>query len=117
MNTLNRVLLFILLPIIAILIYPAAWLTPGLLIILIIVVLLALLGLLLWRGRAIALTFAIFLQGMNVIIRMMMFLSHAAPQAGKFDPAFIITSLLGLALSLYLMLRLDAPDIRSTMKA
>jgi hypothetical protein len=110
-------LLFILLPILAILIYPTAMLAPGLIVILVVVVLLALLGLLLWRGRAIALTFAIFLQGMNIIIRMMMFLSHAAPQAGKFDVPFIITSLIGLGLSFYLMLRLDEPDIRSTMKA
>jgi hypothetical protein len=43
-----------------------------------------LLGFLLWQGYAKALTFMIFLSGMNVIIRLMMLLSTAFSEAGVF---------------------------------
>lgn len=118
MNTGYRILFFFLLPIIAILSYPPATLLPGAGVIALVALLLVGLGLLLMRGNTVALTFAIFLQGMNVIIRLMMFLSHAVPtDGGPADSVYILTSLLGLGLSIYLMLRLDANDIRATMKA
>jgi len=88
----------------------------GLGVILFAVAFFALLGLMEWRGVAWALALSIFIQGINVIVRLMLFLSHAVPAAGAPpDLIFIITSLISIALSLWLMLRLDRVDVRVTM--
>jgi len=70
------------------------------------------LGYLVWRGSLRALTFAIILNGMNVIVRLMMLLSTVIDKQGKVNLQFGITGLLGLLVSFYLMLRLDQTDIR-----
>lgn len=57
----------------------------------------------------------IFVNGMNVIIRLMMVLSTAFSEQGVFNPAFTIFGVLGAALSLYLVLRLDKVDVRQGM--
>ncbi len=116
MNTLSKVLLFILLPIVAVLSYPPSMLGSGIVLILIVAVLIGLLGWLLWRGRSLALTFAIFLQGMNVIVRLMMLFSNSMDKTtGVVNVTYIIASLFGLLLSMYLVLKLDTPQVRKIM--
>jgi hypothetical protein len=73
------------------------------------------LGVVMWRGRGWALTLAIFLQGFNVIVRLMILLSHAVgPESSgsNVDVPFIVTSLLAMALSAWYLYRLDKPDTR-----
>jgi len=111
-----RLLLFIILPIVAILFFPPSTLINGLGVILFTLVAFVLLGIMEWRGVAWALMLSIFIQGVNVIIRLMLFVSHAVPSAGQPpDVIFIITSLISIGLSLWLMLRLDHVDVRVTM--
>ena len=65
-----------------------------------------------------ALTFGIFVQGFNVIIRIMMFFPNAAKSVGDsiiVNWPYIFFSLLGLGISMFLMLRLDRSDVRVTM--
>jgi hypothetical protein len=52
---------------------------------------------------------------MNVIVRLLMLVSNAFTEEGGFQPGFAIFTFLGLAISFYLMLRLDKVDIRKTM--
>ena len=74
-----------------------------------------LLGIALWRGRSLALTFSIFLQGMNVIIRLMMVFSSTYDKDGTIYLDSMITMVLGLAISFFLVLYLDSRKVRSTM--
>lgn len=114
--TLNkRILLFFVLPIIAVLLYPPETLLAGLPVIAVVIAFFIGVGIYLWRGRSLALTFAIFLQGMNVIIRLMMFFPNSISKDGVFNPTYAITCILGLLLSLYLVLRLDQGDVRVQM--
>ena len=70
---------------------------------------------LLWRGYSKALTFMIFVNGMNVIVRIMMLLSTSFSEEGVFNPSFTIFGLVGAVISLYLVLRLDEVDVRQYM--
>lgn len=121
MSLSNRVLLFFVLPIIAYLSYPpgmiAGNITTGTITLISLVALLfIILGFLLQRGRNWALTLAIFLQGLNVIIRLMMLAPNSFDLASKtFNWIYIVTNLLGLGISFYLMLRLDRTDVRVRM--
>jgi len=115
MNQSLKLILFILLPILSVLMYPPSTLIGGLPIIAVAVVAFILLGVALWRGRNWALTLAIFIQGFNVIIRMMMFVSRVVPAPGSINLPFMITSLIAIGLSLWLLLRLDKVDVRRTM--
>jgi hypothetical protein len=115
MTTIKRVLLFFLLPIVAILSFPPDRLNGGIEIFAVVAAFFLLIGIFLWRGHSLALTFAIFLQGMNVIIRLMLFFANAIPKTGILDVPFAIAMLVGLGLSLYLTLRLDRNDVRGTM--
>jgi hypothetical protein len=115
MNTTNRVLLFFVLPILSIFFFPPAMLLPGLSVIAVVVIILIGLGVWLWRGHSQALTLTIFLQGFNVIIRLMMLFPHTKTNQGEFDLVFIFTSLVSMAVSTYLLLRLDRADIRSQL--
>jgi membrane associated rhomboid family serine protease len=117
MNNISRLLLFFVLPVIAVLSYPPAIFSggSGTYILIFVVVVFALLAFLLHRGSSRALTLSIFIQGMNVIIRIMMFFNQAVPSPGQVNWSALIFSILGLALSSYLMLRLDRPDIRARL--
>ena len=76
------------------------------------------LGFILQRGSSTALTLAIFIQGLNVIIRIMMLVPNAySPSADSYNWPYIITNLFGLCISFYLMLRLDRTDVRVLMVA
>jgi len=118
MSTGLRILLFIVLPILGIMLWPPGTLAGGLFVIPVIIVLFILLGIMEWQGRKWALTLSIFLQGINVITRLMIFISHAVRPAnagGGADVPLIITSILAIGISLWLLLRLDKVDVQSTM--
>ncbi|MCC6146602.1 MAG: hypothetical protein IT308_03440 [Anaerolineaceae bacterium] len=115
MTTIQKILLFIILPIIALLSYPPKIFDGGLPLIFAVAILFIALGVLIWRGRSLALRFAIFVQGVNVIIRIMMFFSLSSDKEGAISYAGLITMTFGIALSIYLLLRLDKADIRLLM--
>lgn len=115
MKTFERILFFFILPIVAVLLYPPKTLGAGAGVMVVVLVLFAILGYLLWRGFSLALTFSIFVQGMNVIIRLMMFFNSSVSAQGEANFVAIITILAGLALSFYLLLRLDRQDVRIQM--
>jgi hypothetical protein len=117
MSPVTRLLLFFILPLIAVLTFPPATITAALPIIGVVAVVFLILGLFLWRGRSLALTLSIFIQGLNIIVRLMMFFPNAKPANGPWDVMFIIMSLIGIILSAYLMFRLDQSDVRVQMVA
>ncbi len=114
MSLLNRILIFFILPIIAILCYPPQILAGGLPVIGVAVLIFLLLGWLLLSGYSTVLTLSIFMQGMNVIVRIMMVFSNAV-RNGSFDLPFVGFNLIGIFLSLYLLLRMDRVDVRTMM--
>jgi ABC-type multidrug transport system permease subunit len=118
MTTLQKILLFVVLPVLAPFLLPPRLLGAGGGPILFLGALIGISALLLspflWRGWSKALTLAIFLQGLNVIMRLMMFFPNLSKQ-GIYDIPWLITSLLSMSLCLYLVLRLDRTDVRVTM--
>lgn len=72
-----------------------------------------LLGWGLMRGRGWALTMSIFVQGLNVIVRLMMIFPNAVSKEGVWDLPLIFLFLVSIAISGWLMFRLDRPDLRS----
>ena len=113
----NRILLFFVLPTLAPLILPPQTLLSGIGAALVIAALLLISGYVLHRGNATALTLVIFLQGLNIIIKMMLFFSTSVSEEGVADPIFAVTALLSICLSLYLLVRLDSVDIRAQLKS
>jgi len=117
MNLFQKILLFIVLPTITPLLYPPQTLAAGLPVIAVGILIFVILGILLMRGRSMALTLTIFIQGVNVIVRLMMFLPHAQTASGQLDWIYILTNILSIALSTYILLRLDRVDVRKQMIA
>jgi hypothetical protein len=121
MTTNKKIFFFFVLPIIAPLIFPPDWLqsfvgSAGSIISLLAMVAMFMgLGYLLLTGSSTALTLSIFLQGLNVIIRLMMLFPRATYSDGTFNPGYILASLISIALSAYLLLRLDRVDVRTLM--
>jgi hypothetical protein len=110
-----RALLFFVLPIIAVMSYPPEWLMSAIGVVIVALAFFIFLGIMLMRGRHLALTFSIFVQGFNVIIRLMMFFPNGISSHGVYDYVYIVTCLIGLILSLWLLLRLDHDDVRLLM--
>ncbi len=74
----------------------------------------AFLGYYVWARRAWAKTLTIFLQGFNIIARIMLTLSNATDplkSGGAVHWTFIVTSLVAMVLSGLILYRFDAPDI------
>jgi hypothetical protein len=116
MTVTKRLLFFFILPIFAMLLFPPATLLSGLPVIAVAMLIFIGVGFLLWRGSGLALNLMIFLLGFNVIVRLMMFLPHVRnPSTGAYDITYILTGLISLALSVYLLLRLDRNDVRATL--
>lgn len=115
MSTFQRILFFFVIPIVSPLLLPPRMLAGGFLGIIAEVILFGALGFFLLRGNSTALTLCIFLQGLNVIIRLMMMFSHMTFPDGSFDFIYTFTSVISIALSLYLVLRLDRVDVRTQM--
>ncbi len=116
MKSNNRLLLFFILPTLAPLILPPQTLLNGIGAVLVAAAILLLSGYFLQRGKSLALTFLIFLQGLNFIVKLMMFFSNSVSEKGIASPAFAITALLSMSLSFYLLFRLDQADIRAQLK-
>ena len=118
MKTPQRVLLFFILPLIGPLLYPPDTLLPSLPAVAAAVAVFVVIGIFLWQGRQLALTFSIFMQGFNVIVRLMMFFSTAVKLAGgkpQVDLLYIILSVLSIGVSMWVLLRLDRMDVHAQM--
>lgn len=109
----SRLLFLLIFQIIPLLLFPPSLLVKGLPLIGFLVVLYILLGWAVLSGRGWALTLCIFLQGLNAIVRLMMFLPNAVSKAGVFDYIYAVFSLAAIALSIWLVFRLDRSDVRS----
>lgn len=121
MSNRQQLLLIYLFQIVPLLIFPLETLKAGIIIVGILVVVFGLLGYGLWRGRNWALSLSLTLQGFNVIIRLLMLFPNAMVRSAEgvlsFDGAFITLSIVSIALSAFFLLRLDRPDVRSTIIA
>ena len=115
MNKIQLALIFFVLPILAPLFFPPTLLQSGIYLILFEVILFVVLGVFLWRGYQTALKLSIFLQGLNAIIRIMMFFQNATYNDGTANVMYILTSFISIGLSTWIMLRLDRTDIRVRM--
>ncbi len=118
MSTGLKILLFFILPILGILMFPPQTLIEGIVVVPVVVIAFGLLGWMVWQGRKWALTLSIFLQGFNVIVHLMMFVSHAvrsAADGGGADVPYIISSILAIGISLWILLRLDKVDVWQIM--
>ena len=122
MKTYMRVLLFFVFPVIAPLFFPPEHLLgalPDVLLGVATALVALVIGFFIWRGYGLALTFSIFLQGFNVITRLMMFFStivtlNSANQP-QVDFLFIGVSVLSIGISLWVLLRLDRVDVHAQM--
>lgn len=111
----TRILLFFVLPILAAFLYPPKSLLGGIGVLVVALVFFIGLGYLLLQGRSLALTFSIFIQGINAIARLMMLFSNTFSNTGETNLLYMVTCLAGLALSIWLLFRLDKADVRITM--
>jgi len=121
MSNRRELLLIYLFQIVPLLIFPPETLKAGIIVVGILVVVFALLGYGLWRGRNWALSLSLTLQGFNVIIRLLMLFPNALMRTSGggfvYDLAYIALSVVSIALSSFFLLRLDRPDVRSTIVA
>ena len=115
MDSLKRNAPLLLLQPVPLLLFPPALLTEALPLIAIVVAVMWGLGWMVWRRRTWALTLSIFIQGLNVIIRVMMLLSNAVSASGDVNLGFIVTSVLAIVLSWLFLYRLDNQDLRAAM--
>lgn len=116
MNMLRKPLLFFLLPLAALLIWPPEMLPKALPVIGMVALLLLAVAALQFRGKDGALTFAIFIQGMNIIVRVMMIFTNGFTQKGEPVWLYLLTNLAAIILSFWLVVRLDRQDIRNLMR-
>ena len=115
MYSLKRNIPLLLLQPLPLLLFPPALLVDALPLIVIVVVVMWGLSWMIWRKRTWALTLSIFIQGLNVIIRLMMLLSNAVNANGNYDIPFIVTSLLAIVVSWLFLYRLDNQDMHAAM--
>jgi|YNPNPStandDraft_1061719.scaffolds.fasta_scaffold12798_5 hypothetical protein len=80
------------------------------------VLLFGLLGWGLVRRRPWALTMSIFVQGFNVIIRVLMLLPRVVV-AGKLDVAWLVSSILAIIVSIAFLLLLEKPEVQIAITA
>jgi hypothetical protein len=109
----NRLLPFAIFQIIPLLIFPPDVLVKGWLGIVALALVFVVLGWGLMQGRGWALMLSILMQGLNVIVRLMMFFPNSVSESGTWNLVFAITSLLAIGISIWLLARLDRQDIRS----
>ncbi len=85
----------------------------------VIVLLFALLGVALLRRRAWARIASIFVQGFNIIVRVLVVMSHAVVggrPGGPLDVALVSTSLISIAISALILYYVDLPDVQIIMQ-
>jgi hypothetical protein len=112
-----RILIYFIVPVLAVLAWPLEYLTGQPWVAVSGVVLIVAVGAFVFLGRSAALTLAIFIMGLNAIVRLMMFFPHIMTNSGVVDWPYVITSLISIALAIWAVLRLDRPDIRVMMVA
>ena len=115
MSKSTRILLFFVVPVVASFLYPPSLLINTIGVLIVALILFIGLGYLLLQGRSLALTFSIFIQGINAIARLMMLFPNSFSKTGEVDLITLITCLAGMALSIWLLFRLDKSDVRVTM--
>jgi hypothetical protein len=115
MDSLKRNAPLLLLQPVPLLLFPPALLADALPLIAIVIAVMWGLSWMVWRKRVWALTLSIFIQGLNVIIRVMMLLSNAVSASGDINLGFIVTSVLAIVLSWLFLYRLDNQDLRAAM--
>ena len=81
-----------------------------------VVVLFAVLGAGLYRLRAWARTATIFLQGMNIIVRLLILVGHVVPREGGVDWMLLGVSLVSMALSTLILHEIEQPEIQMLMQ-
>jgi hypothetical protein len=113
----NRLLMLLIAQFIPMVLFPPSLLLNGLPVVGVVVVIFILLGWAVLRGRGWALTLCIFMQGLNVIVRSMMFFPNMVNKAGVFDITYAIVSLVAIGISVWFVFRLDRADIRSQITA
>lgn len=72
----------------------------------------ALLGWMLHRRKPWGVTLTIFVQGMNVIVRIITFFANVYTENGGLDVAFLLAYIVSIALSIVLLSSIDRPEIR-----
>lgn len=120
MSSKSKFALIFFLQFIPIVLYPPPTSQSGWILMGVVIAGLLVFGYFLMKGRSWALKMSIFVQGLNIIVRLMMGFAHAVrPEklGGGFDFVLIITSLLGIAISAWFLFRLDQPDIKATIVA
>ena len=70
----------------------------------------------LYRLRAWGRTATIFLQGMNIIVRLLVLLSNAVTSSGDLDLWLIGVSVVSMALSALILLEIEKPEIQMLMQ-
>jgi hypothetical protein len=65
------------------------------------------------KRKAWARNLSIFVQGFNIIVRLMMLFPNARTKDGPWDMSLIIASLLSIAISFWFLQRLDKTDFQS----
>ena len=115
MDSLKRNVPLLLLQPLPLLLFPPALLADALPLLAIVVAVMWGLGWMVWRRRTWALTLSIFIQGLNVIIRVMMLMANAVNANGNYDIPYIVTSVLAIVLSWLFLYRLDNQDLRAAM--
>ena len=84
------------------------------------VVLFALLGWALYTLRPVARTLTIFLQGLNIVIRVLVTMARVVPSRAEGTPADVplfVTSLVAVVLSTLILYYIDKPDMQLLFEA
>jgi len=98
---------------------PSTWRSMGPIVIALVVGLFAFLAVSLLRCRAWSIVASIFVQGMNIIVRLLIAVSHATQGAQPGAPAdfwLLGTSVISIALSWLILCEIDQPRIRMLMR-
>jgi hypothetical protein len=81
------------------------------------VLLSALLGWALYRRKPWGITLTIFVQGMNVIVRVITFFANVYTEGEGLDIAFLLTYIASVALSVFLLSSIDRSEVRLEFEA
>lgn len=97
--------------------FPPNLLQQGLIAVGVVVLIFVGLGYAILRRRLWALTLSIMLQGLNIVVRMMMFFPNSVSTGGNWDLSYVLTNVLAIVLSSWFLLRLDRADFQAMVQA
>ncbi|NLD43249.1 MAG: hypothetical protein GX657_07130 [Chloroflexi bacterium] len=112
----NLVLIAALQVVTVLLLPPRLWGGIGPAILLAVAALFGLLGVALYRLRAWGRLATIFVQGLNIIVRLLVLLGNVAPAQGGLDVWLLGLSLVSMALSALILIQIDKPEIQMVMQ-